>query len=46
MRSLGMHKVYDQHSYRQEKLHALNLWAARLRNIVNPPADNVRQLHG
>jgi integrase len=43
----GLHKVYDQHSYRAEKLHALNLWAARLRSIVNPPADNVRQLrHG
>jgi integrase len=42
----GMHKVYDQHSYREEKRHALNLWAARLRNIIDPPADNVRQLHG
>jgi hypothetical protein len=43
----GLHKVYDQHSYRHEKLHALNLWAARLRDIVNPPAaDNVRRLHG
>ena len=39
----GLHKVYDQHSYRQEKRHALTLWAAALRGIVNPPppADTV-----
>jgi integrase len=42
----GLHKVYDRHSYRQEKRHALNLWASRLRTIVDPPSDNVRQLHG
>lgn len=42
---VGMHKVYDQHSYRSEKLRALTLWAAKLRSIVDPPADNVRQLH-
>jgi integrase len=42
----GLHKVYDQHSYRQEKAHALNLWAARLRTIINPPSENVRQGHG
>jgi integrase len=41
----GLHKVYDQHSYQQEKRHALNLWAARLRSIVNPPSGNVRQFH-
>ncbi len=41
----GLHKVYDQHSYRAEKLHALNLWQARLRSIVNPPPDNVRRIH-
>ena len=42
----GLHKVYDLHAYQQEKRHGLSLWAARLRNIVYPPADNVRQLHG
>ena len=42
----GLHKVYDQHSYINEKRHALELWAARLCNIVNPPAANVVPLHG
>ena len=37
----GLHKVYDQNAYESEKRHALELWAARLRNIVEPPADNV-----
>ena len=27
----GLHKVYDQHAYESEKRHALELWAARLR---------------
>ena len=30
----GLHKVYDQHAYESEKRHALDLWAARLRSIV------------
>ena len=33
----GLHKVYDQHAYEAEKRHALELWAARLRSIVEPP---------
>jgi integrase len=37
----GLHKVYDQHAYLDEKRHALELWAARLRSIVTPPPDNV-----
>ena len=38
----GLHKVYDQHAYADEKRQALNLWAARLRSIVvPPPSDNV-----
>jgi integrase len=31
----GLHKVYDQFTYLDEKRHALELWAARLRGIVN-----------
>ena len=42
----GLHKVYDQHAYEQEKRHALELWAQRLRHIVSPPAANVVALHG
>jgi integrase len=30
----GLHKVYDQHAYLDEKRHALELWAARLREII------------
>jgi integrase len=37
----GLHKVYDQHAYLDEKRRALDLWAARLRAIVAPPAANV-----
>jgi integrase len=37
----GLHRVYDQHAYVDEKRHALELWAARLRNIVEPPPTNV-----
>jgi integrase len=41
----GLHKVYDQHAYLDEKREALTLWAARLRSIVEPPPDNVVALH-
>jgi integrase len=37
----GLHKVYDQHAYLDEKREALEVWAARLRSIVEPPPDNV-----
>jgi integrase len=33
----GLHKVYDQHGYLDEKRRALELWARRLRSIVGPP---------
>ena len=33
----GLHKVYDQFSYREEKRDCLNLWEARLLTILNPP---------
>jgi integrase len=36
----GLHKVYDLHVYENEKRQALELWAARLRGIVERgPAD-------
>jgi integrase len=38
----GSHAVYDRHSYREEKRRALELWAARVAEIVQPGAgDNV-----
>jgi integrase len=40
----GLHKVYDQHAYLDEKRHALEMWAARLRNIVEPTSGNVVEL--
>jgi integrase len=32
----GLHRVYDQHSYRDEKRRALEMWADRLHMIVEP----------
>jgi integrase len=40
----GLHRVYDQHAYLDEKRRALELWAARLHAIVNPPPTTVTQL--
>jgi integrase len=37
----GLHRVYDQHSYLDEKRDALEKWAARLRTILEPAPDNV-----
>jgi hypothetical protein len=37
----GLHKVYDQHAYIDEKRHALELWSARLREIIRPAPVNV-----
>ena len=37
----GLHKVYDQYAYLDEKREALELWAARLRSIVELLPDNV-----
>jgi integrase len=39
----GMHKIYDQHAYLDEKRAALAAWESRLRSIVNPPPANVVQ---
>jgi integrase len=37
----GLHKVYDQYAYLDEKRAALAAWEARLRSIVTPPPANV-----
>ena len=41
----GLQRVYDQHRYVDEMREALELWAARLRDIVTPPPENVVQLN-
>ena len=40
----GLQRVYDQHTYESEMREALELWAAKLRDIIEPPPPNVRQL--
>jgi hypothetical protein len=40
----GIKGVYDKHDYFSEKKQALELWAARLRSIVEPPPSNVVEL--
>jgi integrase len=40
----GLHRVYDQYAYLDEKRRALDLWAAKLRDIVTPPPANVLEL--
>jgi integrase len=40
----GLQRVYDQHTYEAEMREALERWAARLRDIVTPPPDNLVRL--
>jgi integrase len=42
----GLHKIYDQHGYLEEKKRALDLWAATLLSIVepSPSGDNIVRL--
>jgi len=41
----GLHKVYDQHAYENEKRHCLELWEGRLLLIAEQPkGDNVVRL--
>jgi Arm DNA-binding domain/Phage integrase family len=39
----GLQRVYDQHTYQGELREALQLWANKLRDIVEPPPPNVTQ---
>lgn len=41
----GIKGTYDLHDYLDEKREALELWAARLRSIVEPQSDNVIKFH-
>jgi integrase len=40
----GLHKTYDLYAYESEKRFAFDAWAARLRDIVEPPPTNVTRL--
>jgi integrase len=40
----GLHRVYDLHSYIDEKRHCLELWEKRLMSIVEPPLENITKL--
>jgi integrase len=37
----GIRAVYDRFAYLDEQRSAFELWAARLRDIVEPPPENV-----
>jgi integrase len=37
----GLQRTYDMHRYQEEIREALTLWAGRLRDIVEPPPENV-----
>ncbi len=37
----GVRGIYDRYAYLDEKREALELWAARIGEIVNPPPTNV-----
>jgi integrase len=37
----GLQRVYDQHTYEVELRDALQLWANKLRDIIEPPPTNV-----
>jgi integrase len=41
----GLARIYDQHQYLDEMREALDAWAMRLRSIVEPPPENVVDLH-
>ena len=40
----GLHAVYNQHEFLDERREALELWASKLRSVVTPPPDNVTDL--
>ena len=37
----GIRAVYDRYAYLDEQRSGFELWAARLRDIVEPPPENV-----
>jgi integrase len=41
---IGVTAIYDRYEYLDERAAAMELWAQRLRDIVNPPPANIVQL--
>ena len=41
----GVEGIYDRHSYEQEKADALAKLAGLIALILDPPAENVTQIH-
>ena len=41
----GLASIYNRHEYAAEKRDALERWASRLREITEPPPDNVVKLN-
>ena len=37
----GVEGIYDRHSYREEKAHALRALAGLIENILRPPGEKV-----
>lgn len=40
----GLHRVYDQHSYQDEKRECLELWEVRLKKILTPSSATITQI--
>jgi integrase len=40
----GLHRVYDQHAYQDEKRRCLELWESRLLRTVDPPPEEIANL--
>lgn len=38
-------EIYNEYDYLPEKCHALDAWASRLSNLIQPPSDKVIPLH-
>ena len=41
----GLTKIYNVHTYENEKRDALERWARHVQSLVTPPAENVLPLH-
>jgi len=40
----GVHAIYDTYRYQSQKRDALERWASKLRDIIEPPPENVTRL--